>query len=86
MKGGGGWAILLLFAVFGLVTLVLLFANSNLRVCGKSGSNLIPCYKNTLCSGETGIQRLPNRLNGRPETGRASKPPPLHCWEIITIR
>lgn len=27
----------------GLVTFVLLFANSNLNVCGKSGSNLTPC-------------------------------------------
>lgn len=29
----------------GLVTFVLLLANSSLRVCGRSGSNLMPCYK-----------------------------------------
>ena len=31
----------------GLVTLVLLLANSSLRVCGKSGSNLTPCSNKT---------------------------------------
>ena len=38
-------AVLLLLLVLGLVTLVLLFANSSLRVWGRSGSNRTPCCK-----------------------------------------
>lgn len=37
-----GWGLCCL----GFVTLVLLLANSNLKVCGRSGSNLTPCNIN----------------------------------------
>ena len=71
---------------FGLLTLVLDFANSSLMVWGKSGSNLTPCCKKNVMAmwQRVGQDTKCRKEGGKPSTnGLLTTAMPSHCTLLI---